>query len=494
MGFRSMFMKKKYYRLFIKGGVLSPGELKLIVMKLMEKGLEHISFGSRQDILFSTEIPLKDLHFSADISCVFPNQKEKENIVCSYLSTDILSTTPWLTGDRYLYILEQFKFHPKLKINIVDPLQRLVPLFSGQINFIASKHEDYWYLYLQMPNWESPELYPALIYSWDIATLSKTIENLIPEEFDSIETLFDVINDLVETNNRTIDSPLNNPFHPFPYYEGMNKMGTDKYWLGLYWRNNKYDLPFLLALCELCAESKIGKICITPWKSFIIKGIPGESKLRWEKYLGSQGINVRHSQLELNWHLPVGDRHALKLKNYLVTKLDQHDISTYGLTIGISERCSKVFHFTSIVIQRNPSVSDQHNLQLRTTYNLNYAKNFDPNTRIYRTYALEVDKMELPGLLMELSKQYFHTLGEGIEESAEQAITSKIQSPKPFTEVQIYQCTDCLTVYDQTYGDSSQNIPEKTPFEQLPETYRCSLCEAPKSNFSPIILPTTPTR
>ena len=52
--------------------------------------------------------------------------------------------------------------------------------------------------------------------------------------------VFELVNDAIDTNNRTVDTPLDVPFHPFPYYEGMNRMGSDKYWLGLYWRNNKY--------------------------------------------------------------------------------------------------------------------------------------------------------------------------------------------------------------------------------------------------------------
>lgn len=44
-------------RLIVKGGVISPGELKEIVTMSMEQELETISFGSRQDIIFF----LKDL-------------------------------------------------------------------------------------------------------------------------------------------------------------------------------------------------------------------------------------------------------------------------------------------------------------------------------------------------------------------------------------------------------------------------------------------------
>jgi hypothetical protein len=78
----------------------------------------------------------------------------------------------------------------------------------------------------------------------------------------------------------------------------MNKIGMDKYWLGLYWRNNKYDISFLKEMCELCSENKIGKISITPWKSFVVKGIPRESKLVWEKVFREKrdqctSLNVR---------------------------------------------------------------------------------------------------------------------------------------------------------------------------------------------------------
>src|SRR5690606_30134500 len=120
-------MKKEYNRLLIKGGILSPGELKMIIIALIDAGLKHLSFGSRQDILFSSA---KDLHFAPDIVCTHQSQKEKENIICIYITADILQTSPWLTADRYLYILEEFKFVPALKINIADPMQRLVALFT----------------------------------------------------------------------------------------------------------------------------------------------------------------------------------------------------------------------------------------------------------------------------------------------------------------------------------------------------------------------------
>ncbi len=469
-------------RLIVKGGVLSPGELKYICECVENLGLKTISFGSRQDILLPKKTEQQQLSVFNKLQTVGKEDVQIQNIVSSYVCSDIFPSTSWLTSDRYLYILEQFRSKLQLKVNITDPKQRLVPLFTGHLNFIASEHEDYWYLYVRLPEWDKTEMYPALIYSWDLDKIETAIENILQEEPENIETVFELVSDAIDTNNRTVDKPLDVPFYPFPYYEGMNRIGMDKYWLGLYWRNNKYDISFLKAMCELCDECKIGKISITPWKSFIVKGIPIHAKLQWEKFLGSYGINVRHSMLELNWHLPVNNKEAISLKKYLVSSFDKNDISTYGLTFGITDYAKKSNYFTSIVIKKNAIPKELEDFNIRETYNLLYAKNFDPNTQDYIMHVQDVDKEELPELLMELSKLYFEQLG-----TEKDMDTSKVVL-KEKVELQVYQCKDCLTIYNETYGDITQNIIPKTPFKELPDTYECSICEAPKSNFVKKIL------
>lgn len=475
-------MKELLNRVIVKGGVLSPGELKYICESVESLGCKTISFGSRQDILLPEKVQPEDLTKFDKLKVVEFDEVGVENIVSSYVSTDIFPSTSWLTGDKYLYILEQFQEKSNLKINITDPKQRLVPLFTGHINFIASDHEDYWYLYIRLPEWSFTEMYPALIYSWDMYKIEAAIEKKLQEEPENIETIFELVSDAVDTNNRTVDKKLEVPFYPFPYFEGMNKIGVDKYWLGLYWRNNKYDISFLKAMCELCLENKIGKLSITPWKSFIVKGIPRESKLLWEKFLGRRGINVRHSMLELNWHLPVANKDALNLKKYLVSNFDQNDISTYGLTFGITEYSKSSYYFTSIVIEKNKQPEMIGNFKTRDTYNLLYAKNFDPNTRKYKMHVQDVDKVELPGLLMELSQLYFDQLGSVVEDE----IT--VLEKKEIRELEVYQCQDCFTIYDEAFGDKTQNIPENTLFSELSEDYVCSLCEAPKKVFRKKVL------
>ena len=471
-------MNDNLHRILLRGGVTSPGELKDIIGMLEADGHQEIHLGSRQDLLFrplsNIENNLNDFSdFNSDIIA----DRSFQNIVSSYVSADIFEMTYWLKGSTYLYVLEGFDFLPKLKINITDPRQRLVPLFNGNLNFIASDSEDYWFLYIKLPHWKKGAYYPVWIYSWDLVKIAKKIEE-VHEDIQDIDELFFVLSKNLDTNNKTIDKKLETPYLTFPYYEGMNKMGIDKYWLGLYWRNNKYDLDFLKQLCGFCLDNSIGKICITPWKSLIIKGISKESRPYLERLLGQWGINIRHSQLEMNWHLPVNDEEALELKRYIVRSFDQNDISTYGLTFGISMDVGKRSHFSSIVIEKNKEPSIIENFEFKPTYNVIHFDAFDPNTHTYLTYAQDVDKIELPGLLMELSKKYFNEQESPADENQE------IEKKQETVTKLVYQCESCLTVYDEKYGDAKAGIPPGTSYLDLPEDYKCSVCEGDKNLFT----------
>lgn len=46
-----------------------------------------------------------------------------------------------------------------------------------------------------------------------------------------------------------------------------------------------------------------------------------------------------------------------------------------------------------------------------------------------------------------------------------------------------YVCTVCGYIYDPEKGDPENGISPGTPFEKLPETWRCPICGADKSLF-----------
>ena len=46
-----------------------------------------------------------------------------------------------------------------------------------------------------------------------------------------------------------------------------------------------------------------------------------------------------------------------------------------------------------------------------------------------------------------------------------------------------YTCQACGYVYDPATGEKASNIPPKTPFDQVPEAWKCPMCGAPKRMF-----------
>ena len=46
-----------------------------------------------------------------------------------------------------------------------------------------------------------------------------------------------------------------------------------------------------------------------------------------------------------------------------------------------------------------------------------------------------------------------------------------------------YKCTLCGYIYDPEIGDPDSGIAPNTPFEELPESWTCPQCGAPKSDF-----------
>jgi rubredoxin len=470
-------------RVFVKGGILSPADLLKIMDLSRNLGNKFVLFGSRQDIMFpangadeqTIERGFRPLNTEYELGS---DQSVFQNIVSSYLAVNVVETTLWVKEDTYHVVIDNFDYRPKLKINIVDPVQTIVPLFTGELNFIASTEENYWYLYIRDPRRSNVvECWPKLVAGTEIAKLTKELEEIILNFLPfTVSELYMIIRDTRRIVYKKIVEQLKFPENVFPYYEGLNAMRNNQYWLGLYWRDNQYDIDFLGAACRLCQETNIGKINIIPWKAFIIKGIKAGDRIRWEKLMGKFGINERHSSIELNWHLPIIDQEALELKRFLVRELDQQDISTHGLTFTI-KTYREIFYFTSIVIEKCLDAV----VNTGERYTILYAKNFDPNTFTYLSYARNVKREVIPALLIELSKLYFRQLHREKEKPGERSAEARV-----IGSTNCYQCSNCLTIYDKQYGDPESNIAPGISFENLPDSYTCHVCDSPKKYFIPV--------
>lgn len=483
-----MKKSKNLARIFVKGGIVTPGQLLKILSVARKIGNESIHFGSKQDILFPVE--KSELGFVAgelkrfDVKLVLEEDRENigQNITSSYVSSDIMPSTPWLTSGTYLTILNTFNYTPKLRINIVDPAQNLVPVIFGEINFIASQKENYWHLFIRIQSSHIEFKWPGLVYSKDIPDLSKTIEELVVKS--SICDSNKIIKHITASNNYHFlqtneTAEVNHNF--FPYYEGINPMmDKEKFWIGFYWKNNTYDIPFLEKIAAICLKNNLSRICITPWKSFLVKDIRKENILKWQEIIGHFGINLRHSSFDLNWHIPLLSNSAYRLKNYISREFNKIDIRTYGLTFAIGNNIEE--QFASIAIIQQPLLK-MGNVGLLKKYSIYHAKNFDVNSGEYILFTTVYEKKDIVTQLVLLSREYYLKISiPKIKVAVKSKVKQQTNSHK------IFQCNDCLTVYDPEYGDLFSGIEPGTKFIDLPTDYCCATCSAEKINFKEITL------
>ncbi|QKG79736.1 rubredoxin [Tenuifilum thalassicum] len=50
----------------------------------------------------------------------------------------------------------------------------------------------------------------------------------------------------------------------------------------------------------------------------------------------------------------------------------------------------------------------------------------------------------------------------------------------------MYRCKVCGYIYDESVGDPEHGIPAGTPFEELPDTWHCPVCQVSKEHFEEV--------
>lgn len=274
---------------------------------------------------------------------------------------------------------------------------------------------------------------------------------------------------------------LDLPEFSLPYYEGFNRYGQ-RSWLGLYRRDEQFSIAFLLDVCALCLKTRIGELCTTPWKSLIIKGIEEKDRAAWSYILGKHNVNVRHAANELAWQTEDNTDDGAELKRYVMRYFEKNDTRTFGLCFGV-QTLPKSEVFGSVLIRKRPLVQIGR-LSLFSVYDLYFTDNFNPNSRTYHLFERGLFKVHVPNQINRLCRKFSARRVQEITE------TVRLEPDKPeptFKEsATIHQCPHCFTVYDEQYGDVLNDIPAGTTFGNLPATYTCSTCDAPKEEFRAI--------
>jgi rubredoxin len=489
------FMKLNAFttvKINFKGGIISPGDLKNILEATEDASVSKVSFGQRQQLfidvrkeksaLLCKKLNGIGLHYEVGTDR-FPN------IVSSYPAEEAFITKTWLSEGVYKDIFDSIESKPRLKVNICDSNQSFTPMLTGNINWIASLHSiHFWHVFIRFPKTNVIYEWDQLVYTNDIARMTQHLETIIlqnPDKFydrpgaDGNE-LFSMI--MGQTYNiKPVDRPAQLPAFNLPYYEGLNRY-NDKFWLGIYRRDEMFEIDFLKDLCAICLETKIGLICSTSWKTLIVKGIEEKDRLLWNALLAKHRVNMRHAANELNFQIEDHCKEGLRIKNYLVRQFSRDDVRTFGLCFGVKTR-RKSEVFSSILVKRK-SLVRLGKYNVLNVYDILCANGFNPNERTGFISGRNIPKFMLPGRLrITIAAFYVHQAEQHL--SYRKVSSKKDQQIKMVAEF-VHQCPNCFTVYDPSAGDKEAGISPGTSLEQLSESYCCPLCETPKNEFREI--------
>lgn len=452
---------RKQITILTNAGILSPVELRKLTAIARSYACESFQFTDRNEILVEvSESDAKTLMAVVQRNnfLCYEGGSKLHPLVTSYQANGILKTTSWLTDDVYLDIVGSFHAHASLRVNIVDPLQALVPLFTGQLNFIASHHKNFWYLYLNLPAFARGEFWPALIYTDDILAITRNIEQLQSSaSISNVNELFENIDTAAIHNSRAMDKELVLSQRFIPTFEGWHT-GHSACWLGICSKHYHFTLEFIEDLCDLCVDSDLAKIQITSWRSLLMKGIREQDRIPWETLLGKHAINTRHAYAELYWQLPEVTDAILDLKKKIVEQFCARDANTFGLYFALATNASPVYG--NVIIQEEGQ-----------KYNLYYTSEFSPNAVEWIPFQQQLSAEELIRQLHQLSLQYHSHKGSVVPVQRHRAAVHTLQASS------LYQCKTCLTIYNEKVGDVVNQISAGTPFDKLPSGYCCPVCD-----------------
>jgi rubredoxin len=484
---KKIMTRKPLIKINLPGGIAAAGDVYAWMSAAENCGVSYVQPGNRQQLYFTGDTqPIQQLARALqDMHVSFEQDRDSfPNILTSYVTEDVFQSGNWLSEGLYKDILGLFDYKPTLKVSLVDAQQTFIPFFTGNINFISSPVNNYWYLYIRFRKTTLTYAWKGLIYSDDIPRISKLIEAAMlanPDNTDG-QLLENLVREKENFIMQPVTAPLQVPDFELPYYEGFNRYGQ-KNWLGIYRRDERFPVQFLRDAAALCLQTKVGQLYTTPWKSLVIKGIAQENRPAWDFLLNKYRINLHHAANELNWQIEDLDEEGLQLKRYLVRQFDKEDIRTQGLCFAIKTKPHSGL-FGAVVIRKQQNTSRNQRKAL-DRYDILYTRDFNPNSREYILFRRNVPKENLATYLMALCKYYYEirTASEEIKHSVyrEQEAQELQQVQQPV--ITRYQCPHCLSLYDETYGDPAQQVAPGTPWEQLPETWQCNVCETPKAAF-----------
>lgn len=444
----------------------------------MVHGNGYIALGSRQElILGGIQSQSRDRVRRELGSLLVEHHPRRPNIVTTRPVAGRAGRTPWLSDGAYDSVLSQFMTAPAIPVNLSDPRQGVLPLHTGQVNFIASAEPGYWHMSFNARGQLRPIVLSTAVHGDGVPAAAFTVQHAL---------LHDNALDLPELQ-RTLVECLGGLARELPPaaaarhddvrpIEGFElDTGSDSYSLGIPALGHPLPGAFLVDLCLAARGESIATAGLTPWQSLLVHGIPTSARTDFERLLLRYRISVRTGAWDsvcLNdFHTPG----AIKAGAALLAALNVNYPHPGVLRIGLTEH-SGVIPDTPIVVR---AVTPPARWPFRPTprFNVYVRESFDRFNPMLIACATNAGAARMVDVVLDLVERYATGQAAGAPVAAQSAPVSLRGGTL------IHQCVECHTEYSEQYGDPLGGIDTGTPFAELPADWTCPTCGAPQSKY-----------
>ena len=463
-----------------QGGRISVGLLR----RLAEIGMIHgdgtLQLGGRQEIVVSKVPREARRHVRHAVGTRLVEHHPKHpNLVTTRSVCSRPDRTPWLSEGTYDTILQSFHSAPGISVDIVDPRQTRVPLFTGEVHFVATPEPDYWILYLNHGDTQERSSLARSIHSNDIATTVAFVQQYaiqhptldLPHFQNALETVLK--GRMKPLGSRAIAYPtITKPLAGFEL-DGKKQCFS----LGIPLQSRSLPGPFLVDLALLADQHSITNVYTTPWKGLLIHGISATARPDIERLLLRHRINLHPGAWEqvcLNgWLGSSLAGHARKLLYALNEQVPHAGTLSIALVNDVD-----TIPDTPIIVRAETPTGRWLPWRPRPRFSLFSRENFERYNPNLVAYGQSISPSALAEHVIALIGCYAAS-GTMVSTAAPRVVPIR-------PRLSAHRCDACDTEYDERYGDPLGNVPAGTPFLDLPEGWTCPTCGAPPSSYKPV--------
>lgn len=458
---------KHFAQILAPGGAISADRLRQTASICLQADVRSIEIGPRMNPVIPAGAGVSKI--LARIDGI--DFKMAPNVISSAPAAGFDSSN-WVRESQLLEMAEEVaSLNPHVSISLIDAQQGLVGRTLSELNFVSCEQDEFWQPVLA-PEGKRIDL-GSRIATGDVVGAARWYSASKKGGTDALTAFF--------RSTMTRSSMPAEPLPPEPSappYEGLSaKRGT----LGFFVSSGQYDCEMLEELAYLCSQSSIGKIHMTPWHSFLIKGIQEKQLDLWRNFLLRKGIETRHAGSSLYWRFSNGrSNQSNRIHRKIIHQLGSTDKSTGQIPFVVG----KDLEGQPALVGIEPTSLFRCIIYKRDNLNEPWDK--------HGTFLEAFAAREIQIICDQRARNQKQRSGENVADSdsvhaqpdvkaSNAELNPGVREPGRSGE---FVCTLCGNVYSPEVGEPFTQIAPGLAFEDLPESYACPVCGSGKSEHT----------